>query len=265
MIRALLLTSLFFVSTFIFAQEEENETITLNGTITNFENKTPLKGANLFNLSSLRGVSSDQEGKFEIIAKANDTIYVSHIGFQSIKLRVTNDLLRGNELVIELHKKTEQLEEVVVKSHQLIGVLEIDAKNVPKDKNARIHINGLPQTYEVGVPKKKTYNSAIDALFHPVDFVYNLFGKKPKQLKKLKKLRSNDELRALMENKFNRELMMEYLEMTPKEFNNLLNECNYSDYFIKKASDLQLIEAILLCYENYKAVKKGSTLREDKK
>ncbi|MCM2301263.1 MAG: carboxypeptidase-like regulatory domain-containing protein, partial [Flavobacteriaceae bacterium] len=43
--------------------------------------------------------------------------------------------------------------------------------------------------------------------------------------------------------------------------NELLNNCNYSEYFIKKASDLQIIEALLECYENYKAVKKGSTLK----
>ena len=50
--------------------------------------------------------------------------------------------------------------------------------------------------------------------------------------------------------------------MTAEELNELLNECNYSDYFIKSASDLQLIEAVLLCYENHKAIKKGSTIKE---
>ena len=75
-------------------------------------------------------------------------------------------------------------------------------------------------------------------------------------------MRDDDELRQLLEAKFNRELMMEYLEMDAAELTELLNECNYSDYFIKQASDLQLIEAVLLCYENYKAIKKGSTKRE---
>ncbi len=89
-----------------------------------------------------------------------------------------------------------------------------------------------------------------------------MFGKKPKQLRKLKKLRDDDSLRKLMEAKFNRELMMEYLDMNAPELNELLNECNYSDFFIKEASDLQLIEAILLCYENYKAIKKGSTIKQ---
>ncbi len=89
--------------------------------------------------------------------------------------------------------------------------------------------------------------------------------KKPKQLKKLKKLRDDDAIRELLEAKFNRELMMEYLDMDAQELNDLLNECNYSDYFIKTASDLQLVEAVLLCYENYKAIKKGSTIKDNDK
>jgi hypothetical protein len=58
---------------------------------------------------------------------------------------------------------------------------------------------------------------------------------------------------------------MEYLDMDAQELTELLNECNYSDYFIQQASDLQLIEAVLLCYENYKAIKKGRTKKENDK
>jgi len=237
----------------------------LKGLVVDNSNKKPLKGAHLFNLNSVLGTITNDEGKFALPTSPNDTIYISYLGYQSIKLKITNDLLKGNELVVELHEKREEITEVVVKSHKLIGVLEIDSKNVPKDKYSRIHINGLPQTYEVGVKTRRTYTSPVDALFHPIDFVYNMFGKKPNQLKKLKKLRDDDKLRDLLESKFNRELMMEYLDMGAEELNELLNECNYSDYFIKSASDLQLIEAVLLCYENYKAVKKGSTIKEIKK
>ena len=236
--------------------------IFLNGQVVNNADKSPLNGANLFNLNSVVGTITNDDGNFELATRVNDTIYVSYLGFQSIKLKITNDLLKGNELVIELHERIEALDEIVVKSHKLVGVLEIDAKNVPKDKYARIHIVGLPQTYEVGTRARKDYISPIDALFRPIDFVYNMFGKKPQQLKKLKKLRSEDNLRKMLEGKFNRELMMEYLDMDAQELTELLNECNYSDYFIRSASDLQLIEAILLCYENHKAIKNGSTIKE---
>lgn len=269
--KRLIYITLLFVSFYGFSQEPvANDsintdflTVSLKGQVINFSDKTPLKGAHLFNLNSVFGTISNDNGNFEIATTVNDTIYVSYLGFQSIKLKITNDLLNGNELVIELHERTEEISEIVVKSHKLIGVLEIDAKNVPKDKYARIHINGLPQTYEVGVKQRREFNSPIDALFRPIDFVYNMFGKSPKQLKKLKKMRDNDQLRSQLEGRFNRELMMEYLNMDAAELNELLNECNYSDYFIKQASDLQLIEAVLLCYENYKAIKKGSTIKEN--
>jgi hypothetical protein len=236
--------------------------INLKGQIIDNDNKEPLAGANLFNLNTVIGSISNDEGFFSIETQANDTIYISYIGYQSIKLKITNDLLKGNELVIELHQKTEQLNEVVVRSNKLIGVLEIDAKNVPVDKYSRIHINGINQTYEVG-RQRQNFSSPVDAVFQPIDFVYNKLGKNPKQLNKIKKLRDDDALRGMLEDKFNRELMMEYLDMDAQELNDLLNECNYSDYFIRQASDLQLIEAILLCYENYKAIKKGSTIKND--
>jgi len=272
MIKKMLFFALIILSIKAFSQNPQvkdsiilSEPILLKGQVVNNIDKSPLNGAHLFNLNSVIGTIANNEGKFELATRPNDTIYISYLGFQSIKLKITNDLLKGNELVIELHEKTEQIEEIVVKSHKLIGVLEIDAKSVPKDKYSRIHIVGLRQTYEVGSRAKRDYTSPIDALFKPIDFVYNMFGKKPKQLKKLKKLRKDDDLREMLEGKFNRELMMEYLDLDAQELTELLNECNYSDYFIKSASDLQLIEAVLLCYENHKAIKKGSTIKNDKK
>ncbi|MGV6845514.1 MAG: carboxypeptidase-like regulatory domain-containing protein [Lutibacter sp.] len=260
-----------FVNFVGFAQEptlkdsllQESVTVPLKGQIINYKTRKPLSEATIFNLNSVIGTVSDDQGNFEIPTKVNDTIYISYLGYQSIKLRLTHDLLKANGLVIELHQKTEQLKEVVVNSNKLIGVLEIDVKNAPKDKYARIHINGLPQTYEVGVRKAPSFNSPVDALFRPIDFIYNKLGKKPKNLRKLKKLKNDEKLRNMLAAKFNRELMMTYLDLDAKALNDLLNECNYSDYFIKSASDLQLLEAVLLCYENYKAIKKGSTIKKE--
>lgn len=235
---------------------------TLKGQIVNAQSNKPLSAAHILNLNSVIGTITNQKGHFEIPTQANDTILVSYLGFQSIKLKVTNDLLKGNELIISLHEKANEIKEVVIRSTQLIGVLEVDIKQVPKDRFTRIHINGLPQTYEVGKPVSQNLNSPVAALFKPVDFLYNLFGKKPKQLKKLQKLKKEDNLRKMLSGKFDREVMMEYLQMDKQELRKLLADCNYSDYFIQKASDLQMIEAVLDCYENYKAIKKGKIERD---
>ncbi len=256
-----------FVSV-VFSQEKASGLIAqdsiknLKGRIINVNDKKPLQSAHIINLNSAEGTITNQSGEFKIPVQANDTIHISYIGYQSIKLRVTKDLLKGNELEIAIHEKTININEVTVKVHNLIGVLEIDAKNVPKDQFSRIHIEGLPQAYEVGRPQTRDYTSLAGALFNPLDFWYQKFGKKPKELKKLRKLKQEDHLRDIMEERFSREILMDYMDMSRKELNDLLKECNYSDNFVRKASDLQVIEAVLECYENYRAIKKGKVSKD---
>ena len=204
----------------------------LAGRIISVTDKKPLQSAHIVNLNSVVGTVTNRKGEFRISAQVNDTIFISYVGFQSIKLKVTKDLLRGNELEIAIHEKTIDIDEVTVKAHNLIGVLEIDAKNVPRDEYSRIHIEGLPQAYEIGRPQSTEYNTVAGALFNPVDFWYNKFGKKPKELKKLKKLKEEDQLRDIMEEKFSREILMDYMDMSRKELNDLLKDCNYSNNFI---------------------------------
>jgi hypothetical protein len=244
------------------AAAEDMQVRYLKGRIVSINDGKPLLSAHVVNMNSVDGTITDFDGKFEIPAQVNDTIFISYIGYQSIKLKITNDLLKGNELEIAIHEKVVNIDEVTVKSHKLIGVLVVDAKNVPDDSYSRIHINGLPQAYEIGRSYNRNYSSGLAAVFNPVDFWYNKFGKKPKELNKLRKLKQGDQMRSMMEQKYSREIMMDYLDMSRKELNDLLTECNYSNRFINKASDLQIIEAVLECYENYRALQKGQVKKD---
>jgi len=244
------------------AAAEDIQVRYLKGRIVSINDGKPLLSAHVVNMNSVDGTITDFDGKFEVPAQVNDTIFISYIGYQSIKLKITNDLLKGNELEIAIHEKVVNIDEVTVKSHRLIGVLVVDAKNVPDDSYSRIHINGLPQAYEIGSAYTRNYSSGLAAVFNPVDFWYNKFGKKPKELNKLRKLKQGDQMRSMMEQKYSREIMMDYLDMSRKELNDLLTECNYSNRFINKASDLQIIEAVLECYENYRALQKGQVKKD---
>jgi hypothetical protein len=268
-----LLFFLFFGITFIsYSQEDETKAgeedidsvsqkivTKLKGRVISVTTKKPLQSAHILNLNSVRGTITNSEGQFEISATPNDTIFISYIGYQSIKLKITRDLLKGNELEIAIHEKIVKINEVMVKSHRLIGVLVVDAKNVPKDRYSRIYIDGLPQTYESG---SMNFNSAMSAIFNPVDFWYNKLGKRSKEMKRLRKLKEGDQVRSMMDQKYSREVILDYLDMSRKELNDLLTECNYSQRFIEKASDLQIIEAFLECYENHRAIQKGQVKQD---
>ena len=264
MIKKIVLTFSLLFSMGLSAQENEltKDTIAkLKGRVISVHDNEPLQSAHILNLNTVVGTITNFDGKFEITATPNDTLFISYIGYQSVKLKVTRDILKGNELEIAIHEKSVVIDEVTVKAHKLIGVLVVDAKNVPEDKYSRIYINGLPQAYEMGAGRS-SYSGALGAIFNPADFWYSKLGKKPKELKRLKKLKEGDDVRNMMEQKFNREVIMDYLDMSRKELNDLLTECNYSQSFIERASDLQIIEAFLECYENHNALKKGQVKQE---
>ena len=114
MLNKLLYTALFLISLQGFSQELKNTDtlkqrsilVTLKGQVIDNASKMPLVGAHLFNLNSVIGTITNDKGIFELATTVNDTIYVSYLGYQSIKLKITNDLLKGNELVIELYERT---------------------------------------------------------------------------------------------------------------------------------------------------------------
>jgi hypothetical protein len=86
--------------------------------------------------------------------------------------------------------------------------------------------------------------------------LYNFFGNKPKELKKLKQMKKDDTVRLLLESKFDREMISVLLGVDKKEIAEILQRCNYSESFVQTANDLQILDAISECYEQYKVLTK---------
>ena len=94
----------------------------------------------------------------------------------------------------------------------------------------------------------------INSIFNPVDFLYNLFGKNPRQLKKLKQMKEDYRIRELLSSKFDRETLVELLQIQRVDIDEILRNCNFSDSFIETANDLQILDAISGCYEEFKVL-----------
>lgn len=244
-----LLIVLLLVSGFAFAQEP------IKGTVMNASNDQPLENVNIVNLNQVVGAITDENGKFEIKAEVNDTLYFSYLGFRSIRVRVTNDWLKYGNVKVKMTEIGMALEEVTVNSVKLTGYLEIDAKNIPIYDNYRYSISGLNTGYEGGDHSPGAVTKTLRALSNPADLVYNLFGKRPKQMHKLRQMKEDEKIRDLLRRKFDRETLMALLQVNRSEIEEILNHCNYSKDFMKTANDLQILDAISGCYEEYKALK----------
>lgn len=249
----LLLFTFLLVSTFCFAQEADE----VLGVVVNSSDNKPLENVNIVNLNQVIGTATNKEGEFKISAKVNDTLHFSFLGFKSIKVRVTNDWLKFGSSKIELTELALALEEVVVNQLKLTGFLEVDIKQVPViNNNYRYSISGLPNAgYEADSPG--TVSKIIGSIFNPADFLHRMFGKKPNELRKLKKMKEDDEIRNLLAARFDREMLTVLLQVDRVDLDEIVSQCNYSKGFIQTANDLQILDAISECYEEYKVLSRG--------
>jgi hypothetical protein len=248
----LLFVFILFSSSLCFAQEPTS----VKGIVVSTTTQLPLENVNIVNLNQIIGTSTRDEGAFEMQAKLNDTLHFSYLGYKSIKVRVTNDWLKFGETQIEMSELALALEEVVVNQLRLTGYLEVDIKQVPIKSNNRYSISGLSNKgYEAG--SRNAVSKVLGALFNPADFLHNMFGKKPKELRKLKQMKQDDEIRNLLASRFDREMLMVLLQVDRFDLDEIVNQCNYSLDFIQTANDLQILDAINGCYEEYKVINRS--------
>jgi hypothetical protein len=250
--------NLYFLILFSFSALAQDNPIAqkVTGTIINDNTLLPIANANVININKVKGVVTDIKGFFEMEVSVNDTLHISLLGYQSLRVRVTNDWLKNGTAKLQLTEKAIALEEVIVKKYDLTGYLEIDSKLIPDKENYRYSISGLPQGYETGSSSPGAFSRVLGSIFNPADMLYNFFGNKSNELKKLKKMKKDDTVRRLLESKFDRETLGVLLGVDKKEIAEILTRCSYSEDFIKTANDLQIMDAISECYEQYKVLSK---------
>lgn len=240
------------------AQDEvQDQGEQIQGVVLNDANDNVLENVNIVNLNQVIGTTTDKDGKFELRAAVNDTLYFSYLGFKSIRVRVTNDWMKYGEVKVKMTELGIALEEVVVRPVELTGYVEVDAKLIPIYDNYRYRIAGLGGGYEGGQSQPGAVSKVLSSIFNPADFLYNVFGKRPKQMKKLRKMKEDDEIRNLLQQKYDRETLMAVLQLEKVDIDEILNNCSYSKDFITTANDLQILDAISECYEEYRVLNRN--------
>ena len=227
----------------------------LNGIVENDATGFPMESVHVLNLNMVEGTTTDKKGNFEIRTQVNDTLYFSYLGYKSLKVAVTQDMIKFGNSKFQITQLAYALEEIILRPYQLTGYLDIDVRNVPINSAGRYRIPGLPNAgYEGGNRNPNAISKTFAALFNPADFLHNLFGKKGVQMQKLKKMRESEELKNLLASKFDREIITQLLNLDRLDLDEILRNCNYSDAFIKESNDLQILEAISGCYEEYRVL-----------
>ncbi|MCX2720205.1 carboxypeptidase-like regulatory domain-containing protein [Lentiprolixibacter aurantiacus] len=255
-----LLLFMVFLALPVLAQEEtpEMQEGELKAVVLNAQTGGPLESVHVINLNKVVGTITNKKGEFAITAAVNDTLYFSYLGFKSQKVRVTNDMFRFQETKIALTELAYALEEVIITPYQLTGYLEIDVRNLPINTAYQYSISGLPTSYEAGNKNPSAVTKVLGAIMNPADLLRNLFGKRPRQMRKLRQMKEDDDIRDLLASKFDRETLQALLQLEKVDIDDILSNCNYSKSFITTANDLQILDAISSCYEEYRILNRGN-------
>ena len=258
--RRILLTLFLIQALNAFGQNETDSIVSqpFEAVVLNAQTGNPLESVHVINLNQVIGTITNSKGEFTISAAVNDTIYFSYLGFKSQKIRVTNDMFRFKDTKISLTELAYALEEVIVRPYQLTGYLEIDVKNLPINTAYQYSISGLPVSYEAGNKSPSAVTKVLGAIMNPADLLRNLFGKQPNQMKKLRKIKEDDDIRNLLATKFDREVLTELLQLEKVDIEDILANCNYSKSFIQTANDLQILDAMSSCYEEYRVLNRDN-------
>ena len=78
-------------------------------------------------------------------------------------------------------------------------------------------------------------------------------------------MKEDDEIRNQLAKRFDREMLMVLLQVNKFDLDEIVNQCNYSRDFINTANDLQMLDAISECYEEYKIINRNKDKKRSKK
>ena len=91
------LFSIFSISSFSQGLETN---LKVSGIVLNVNTQMPLDNVNIINVNKMKGTTTDEKGIFEIPVTANDTLHITILGFQSLKVKVTNDWIKNKTSTI---------------------------------------------------------------------------------------------------------------------------------------------------------------------
>ncbi len=118
---------LFFLSSHLI-YSQKNAKI-LKGVIT--DEKGLVINAHIINKTTRQGTFSNENGSFSLNVSLGDELQITSVQHETKTITIAKVILKKQKLEITLNTKTNMLDEVIVKKHQLSGDLVSDTKQTP--------------------------------------------------------------------------------------------------------------------------------------
>lgn len=235
--RSLLFTlGLILLALPFFAQNDSLEK-TLDGWVLDGNSKETVPGVHVINKRSLQGTITDENGYFEIELQKGDSIIFSNIAYKYFYFIYENDSINLSEVIVAMEEQNYLLAEVSVFSYEL---------TTNKPKEIRLKKPNIPANREIKDPE--IIKAGID---NPAEYLYNLFGSKPKQLRKLAQLKAEDAYREKLEESNNRSAVMRMTGLSRQELEAFMFYCKYVPVNMNQLNDYEFLISVQACFRRY--------------
>ena len=180
---------------------------------------------------------AEPNGYFSINCLKTDTILVSASGF-SVKKICFRDSSAKKEFTI-----TVRLDSI---HYSLAEVRVYPTKNLRQINEDRSTLGDIPNTDKF---------KDINAFSSPIDYLYERFSRIEQSKRKVAELEDEERRRDVLKDLFHIYIRHDIINLSDADFDKFIDFCNFTDDFIKNASDYDLVMAIKYKYEQFESGK----------
>ena len=209
----------------------------LSGIVIDEKTQEVVPGTHVINKRTFKGTLTDETGRFSISLEWGDTIVFSNIAYQYLYFIYNDSSTALTDAVAELKEQNYLLSEVSIFSYKLTS---------NKDKEIVLKEPLLPGNEELG--DGRIMQAGVQ---NPAEFLYNLFGSKPRQLRALAQLQAEDAYRRKLEESNNREIVVDLTGLSQEELEAFMFYCKFAPVYMNTLNDYQFLMSVKRCFQQY--------------
>jgi len=211
----------------------------LSGWVIDDANKSSLTDVHVVNKRSLKGTITDKTGHFSIQLNWGDTIVFSNMAYQYLYFVYSDSTTALTEVLIRMKEQNYLLSEVSIFAYKLTS---------NEDKAIELSPPRDPQAGDLEGKDGRIIEAGPQ---NPAEFLYNLFGSKPRQLRMLAQLKAEEAYRKKLEENNNRENVVQLTGLSLEEMEAFMFYCKYAPVQMRSMNDYEFLRSVQRCYQEF--------------
>ena len=236
---SILLFSLVFIG---FAQDDDRQW--LRGQV--LYRGSNVVNENVINTNTQIATITDEDGRFMIQVKTGDQLVFTAVNYQLEIIKITEEILANNRLVVEVNEKVTELDEVVVSPENQERFLQV------KNEKFKEFEYEIDRSTEVRNIASASHNDRIEGQLNFVNIFKAIFQSKNQDTGETVELKVSEVLRQVYDDEF----FVVDLSLPQEKIDAFLIYCDDripSQSLLKKENEFQLIDFLVTQSKQFKA------------